>query len=46
MNTKRKEPDQPAKSLVKTRDAQMMTADVYYADAEVNTKTKKNDFSI
>jgi hypothetical protein len=24
----------------------MMTADVYYADAEVNTKTKKNDFSI
>jgi hypothetical protein len=34
-----------ASSQVQMRDQQIMTADVFYADAEVNTKTKKSDFS-
>jgi len=44
MNPKRVQP--VTGSQVKTRDQQCMTADIFFADAETSTKSKKAEASI
>ena len=46
MNPRQSQPTSTSSSKAKTRDQQSMTADIFFADAQTSTKSKKSEMAI